>query len=73
MPNTLFNALGGGNLPGPFCNVQQMIQQFNQFRQTFHGDPKQKVMEMLQSGAITQEQLNQAQQMARQFQQMLPK
>lgn len=71
MPNSIFQAMGGGNLPGPFGNMQQMIQQFNQFRQTFTGDPKQKVMEMLQNGSITQEQLNQAQQMARQFQQMM--
>ena len=71
MPNPLFNALGGGQMPGPFGNFQQMMQQFNQFRQTFQGDPKQTVMNMVNSGAISQQQLNQAQQMARQFQRMM--
>lgn len=71
MANPIFQAMGGGRMPGPMGNMQQMMQSFNQFRQTFKGDPKQKVMEMLQSGAISQEQLNQAQQMAQQFQQFL--
>ena len=75
MPNPIYNALGGGqpNLPPQFGNMQKMMQQFNQFRQTFKGDPKQVVQQMLQSGQISQEQLNQAQQMARQFQQFMPK
>lgn len=68
MSNPLYNALGGG---GPFGNMNQMVQSFNHFRQTFHGDPKQKVMEMLQSGQISQEQLNQAQNMANQFSKFL--
>ena len=67
--NPLFNALGGG-LPqgnGPM----QMIQQFMQFKQNFKGDPKAEVEKMLQSGKISQQQLNQVQQMAGQFQRML--
>ena len=72
MSNPLFNALGGGmQMPGPFGNFQQMMQQFQQFKSTFQGDPKQTVMNMVNSGRISQEQLNQAQQMARQFQQMM--
>ena len=40
MANPFFNALGGGNTPvGRF---QQMMQQFNQFRSSFQGDPKQR-------------------------------
>ena len=69
MSNPLFNALGGG-LPqgnGPM----QMIQQFMQFKQNFKGDPKAEVEKMLQSGRISQQQLNQVQQMAGQFQHML--
>lgn len=69
--NPLFNALGGNSMPGPIGNMTQMVQQFKQFRQTFQGDPKQKVMEMLQSGQISQDDLNKAQQMASQFQQFL--
>ena len=48
-------------------NMSQMIQSFQRFKQLFKGDPKQKVMEMLQSGQLSQAQLNQAQNMANQF------
>lgn len=67
--NPLFNVLGGG-MPqsnGPM----QMMQQFMQFKQNFKGDPKAEVQKMLQSGRISQAQLNQAQQMAQQFQRIL--
>lgn len=43
MSNPFFNAMGGGNLPGPMGNVMGMIQQFNEFQKTFQGDPKAKV------------------------------
>lgn len=66
-----FSGMANAPMPGPFGNFQQMVQQFNQFRQTFQGDPKQTVMNMVNSGRISQSQLNQAQQMARQFQQMM--
>ena len=66
-----FSGMANAPVPGPFGNMQQMMQQFNQFRQTFQGDPKQTVMNMVNSGAISQSQLNQAQQMARQFQQIM--
>lgn len=48
-------------------NMSQMIQSFQRFKQLFKGDPKQKVMEMLQSGQLSQAQLNQAQNMANQL------
>lgn len=69
MSNPLFNALGGGMSQGN--GPMQMIQQFIQFRQNFKGDPKEEVQKMLQSGKISQQQLNQVQQMAGQFQHML--
>ena len=48
-----------------------MVQQFNQFRQQMQGvNPQNMVMDMLRSGKINQQQLNQAQQMAQQFQSM---
>ena len=72
MPNPVFNAIGNNmQMPGPFGNFQTMLQQFNNFRRTFSGDPKQTVMQMVNSGKISQSQLNQAQQMAQQFQQMM--
>lgn len=69
MSNPLFNALGSGTPQGN--GPMQMIQQFMQFRQNFKGDPKAEVQKMLQSGRISQQQLNQVQQMAGQFQHML--
>ncbi len=69
MSNPLFNALGGGIPQGN--GPMQMIQQFMQFKQNFKGDPKAEVQKMLQSGQISQQQLNQVQQMAGQFQNLL--
>lgn len=69
MSNPLFNALGGGMPQGN--GPMQMIQQFMQFKQNFKGDPKAEVEKMLQSGKISQQQLNQVQQMVGQFQHML--
>lgn len=46
-----------------------MFQQFNQFRQSLQGDPKQQVQQLLQSGKMTNEQFQQLQNMAKQFQQ----
>lgn len=68
MPNPLFNALGGGRMPGQMGQFQQMMQQFQQFRANFQGDPKQEVQKLLQSGKMSQQQLNQLQAMAQQFQ-----
>lgn len=69
--NPLFNALGGGQMPGPMGQFQNMIQQFRQFQQSFKGDPRAEVEKLVQSGKISQQQLNQLQQMAGQFQQLL--
>ncbi len=69
MSNPLFNALDGGMPQGN--GPMQMIQQFMQFKQNFKGDPKAEVEKMLQSGRISQQQLNQVQQMAGQFQNLL--
>ncbi len=69
MSNPLFNALGGGMPQGN--GPMQMIQQFMQFKQNFKGDPKAEVEKILQSGKISQQQLNQVQQMAGQFQNLL--
>ena len=62
MSNHLFNQL---NQNSPMS----MVQQFNQFRQQMQGvNPQNMVMDMLRSGKINQQQLNQAQQMAQQIQ-----
>ena len=66
--NPLFNALGGGQMPGAMGQFQNMVRQF---QQTFQGDPKAEVEKLVQSGKISQQQLNQLQQAASQFQQLL--
>ena len=66
MSNPLFNMYGNNS-------YSNMLQQFNQFKQTFHGDPKQQVQNLLNSGRISQQQYNQAVQMANAFQKMLGK
>lgn len=71
MANPLFQALGGGQMSGPMGQFQHMMQQFQQFKANFQGDPQQEVQKLLQSGKITQQQLNQIQQMAKQFQTMV--
>jgi hypothetical protein len=49
-----------------------MVQQFNQFCRQMHGvNPQTMLMDMLRSGKINQQQLNQAQQMAQQMQYLL--
>lgn len=75
MANQLFNMLGGSDnkLPGPFGNMQEMIQKLNQFKQSFQGDPKQQVQQLLNSGKMSQSQYNQLSQMATQIQNMLTK
>lgn len=71
MANPLFNALGGGQMPGMMGQFQSMVQQFQKFRKSFQGDPKAEVEKLVQSGRISQQQLNQLQQAATQFQQLL--
>lgn len=68
MSNPLFNALGGNALPG---NMAQIINQFNQFKQTFSGDPRAQVQQLLNSGKVSQAQYDQAVKMANQLQKML--
>lgn len=70
MSNPLFQMFGCG-MPMGGNGPMQMMQQFVQFKQNFKGDPKAEVQKMLQSGRISQAQLDQAQQMAQQFQRML--
>ena len=46
----------------------QMIQQFNQFRRTFNGNPQQAVMNLMRQGMMSNAQFQQLAQMANQFQ-----
>lgn len=57
--------------PSQQMNPMQMLQQFQQFRNSFKGNPQQMIQQMLQSGKISNPQLQQAMQMAKQFQQFV--
>ena len=67
--------LGSGNVrqqsaPQSRFNPE-MLQQLSEFKRNYTGNPKQAVMQMLQRGQITNPQLQQAMQMARQIQNMI--
>lgn len=65
MSNPLFQALGGNRQPN-------MMGEFQKFAQQMQGvNAQQMINRMLQSGQISQQQLNQAQQMAKQMQSMM--
>jgi len=68
MNNPIFNAMMQNT---PLGGMQNLIQQYRQFRETFQGDPQQKIQEMLNSGQITQDQINQARSMATEFQKFM--
>lgn len=63
MSNPLYKSLNGGQ--------GNLLQQFNQFRQSFRGDPRQQVQSLLNSGRITQDQYNEAVQKANMLKNML--
>ena len=52
MPNALFNQLGGGS------SVNPLFQRLMQFKRTFSGNPQQMIQNMLNSGRISQDQVN---------------
>ena len=55
--NTLFNA-------------NNILTQFNEFRQTFQGNPKEEVQKLLDSGQMTKEQYERLSQQATQLQKL---
>ena len=65
MSNPIFDAIGG-NMTG-----NNIVSQFQQFKKQMQGkNPHEEINRLLQSGAISQQELNQAQQMAQQMQSM---
>ena len=63
--NPLFNLLGGNNQPN------NILQRFQQFKNTFKGDPRQQIQELLNSGKISQNDYNNAVSMANQIMKMM--
>lgn len=68
MANQLFDMLSGQNQMNPMTNL---VNQLNQFRQSFQGDARQQVQQLLNSGRMSQAQFNQLSQTATQIQNML--
>lgn len=66
------NPLGSPGIPqnggGKFGNAFNMLQSFQQFKSSFHGDPKQQVQQLLNSGQMSQDQFNNLVQIAKQLQ-----
>lgn len=61
--NPLFRELGGSSM-----NPQNPMQQFQRFMAEMRGkNPNEEIRRLLQSGRISQQQLNEAQQMAQQM------
>ena len=56
--NPLYNQLQGNSPMNP------MLQQFMQFKRNFNGNPQQAVQELINSGRISQSQVNQYAQQA---------
>ena len=65
MSNPIYGLLNG--------QQNNLLAQFQQFKQSFKGDPNQTINQMLQSGKVTQEQVNRATQIANQMKGMLPR
>ena len=57
----------------PFPQMQNMMQRFQQFQQTFKGNANEQIQQMLNTGRVNQAQYNQAVQMANQFRRMMGK
>ena len=67
--NPLFNLLSGRQ--NQQKSMPNMMSEFNKFVHTFKGDPKKEVEKLLQSGQISQAQLNQLQTFAAQFKSLM--
>ncbi len=63
--NPLYNQLNGTNVSSP------MLSRIKQFKQMFSGDPKQMVQQMLNSGKVSQAQMNQYIQQANEIYKMM--
>lgn len=62
--NPLFTQMNQNGLNG-------FMSQLNQLKQTFNGDPNQKIQELLNTGKVSQAQYNRAVQTANQIQRMM--
>lgn len=68
--NPLFNSNVPQTPQMQMISPMNFIQQFNQFRQMFRGNPQQQVQQLLNSGQMTQEQFEQYKSTAQQMMNM---
>lgn len=66
MPSNLYQQMNQSN------NFQGLIDEFIKFKNSFQGNPQQMVQQLLQSGKMSQAQLNYLQSMAFELQKVLP-
>lgn len=52
-------------------NQNGFVQRFQQFKNSFHGNPQEQVQQLLNSGKVSQADYNRAVQLANQLQQMM--
>lgn len=66
MANSIYQTMQQSQNP-----MNSFMAEFNRFKQSFNGDPQQEIQRLVQSGQITQDQLNQAQATANQIMQAM--
>jgi predicted amidophosphoribosyltransferase len=64
--NNLYKQFGKQNNP-----FEQLMQQAQEFKKQFNGNPRQEVEMLLRTGKMTQQQFNQYSQIAQQVAQMM--
>ncbi len=65
MPNSLYNSFG------PKDEISDFINEINNFKKSFNGNPRTEVENLMRSGQLTQEQFNQYAQIANRFSQYI--
>lgn len=71
MPNSLYNEFAGGQMTGQMGDLRQMMSAFQRFKQSFRGDARQEVQNLLNSGQMSQQEYTQLQQMTDQMARMM--
>lgn len=73
MPNDLYNQLSKSSGQANDGGFSNFVRQFSEFKAKYQGDPQVEIQRMLQSGKISQEQLDKCQRLAQQIMQHMPR
>ena len=68
MPNTIYNSMANQNNP-----FMQIMQEAQNLKNTFKGNPREEVQKLLNSGEMSQEDFNRYSQIAQQVMQFMGK